>query len=47
MEKILKYLLGLIEWMVIYRQWYEENIHKFSTKDDDIIKKPPPPPPPH
>lgn len=43
MEKILRYLLGLIEWMVVYRQWYEENINNY-TKDGG--SKPPPPPPP-
>lgn len=43
MEKILKYFLSLIEWMVVYRQWYEENINDYAK---DGGPKPPPPPPP-
>jgi hypothetical protein len=45
MNKLFEYLISLVEWMVTYRKWYEENINDIQTKD--TIKKPPPPPPSH
>jgi hypothetical protein len=42
MGKELKYIIELIEWMGMYREWYKNNAH--ATKDGD--PKPPIPPPP-